>query len=723
MAKEFTYQSPVGISWGAVPDSPQIDLIRFPQEEEENRRWGNPPAFPTIGEFALAQWNHPLLPISLSLFRRVSKRRWEGLGAVFPAESGEKRLLRYIWPAGTDPIAGLRSVVEHEAKQGRGIPWPILAPIFLAAHLARRKFPRDFWQPLIFFFTLYYAPGPDPSQAYPPSLPLPASREIAECAARWNGKPDDLPLETYSRVRILWEAGRLAWLLSEQAAKFTPLSHLAGLWYLIAVSPPPPPPSPQQEWQIAPVDTPAGKLYPPLPLPSLPPEEDAAAAIGKTTKEEGKETAAIIAHAHIAVTALWYFSRVISSHPFPPAALDFFIPGRRISLPGPTAIEEIQPAAQVPENSLYLRELARALCREAQENAAYAPRGPFRIPIPRETIPWEWGIREVRLWVDSPERIFAAICAEPGPHPASLLVWKPGSTLTDALMVPSWAEETLELLLASIWHDLLVGGPNVMRGAEEPGKTAETGRKTTEERRISGRRSPRLLPQPRTITIWHGSRRPLEWGDKETRRIIRRRASFIRGHLRYIGPYADECRLCVLQALLGNAPLEDWKHRLNQARSRYDQAEEKWWNTLLSLAGEMRVRAGQPEMRRLDAARTVLQGISQSREFSTPLWQHRIKAALDALDRAEKKGTEETLAEFQEALDALRKAAAERARSEGVPPPVPGWTYVRAHTSAGTRKLPPAEQIVIPRSLRGLLSVYAALGVEKAEKTQTNMSK
>lgn len=658
-----SYTSPVGIGWGD-PAGPQVDVFSL----------GGPiPHVPGALDLAGAAWQ----PAPDELLAKLSggSKQWRGVVAAL--SEAERVVLRYAWPRAQDPLTGLRDLVEKERQEGKIVPWPIIAALYVALQARRAGLLVEQWGGVI--APLLVALGELPAGL----SPVPPSKELEAQAQVWDGHPAALPDNPYARARFVWEAGKAAWALDETTAakSLNPLATAAGVYLACSKWP----------WRVS--VGPAGAIQP----------------------AEGTVSNAVVA---------WIFSRVLQTVPGGPV-LDFLLPGRKVYPDGQAIIEEPVGVASGerpiphPENPAFLRALAQETVQEAEENAIYGPHGPFRVPVPEGTLLQSWDIREIRAWIET-EGIWAGLVVEGG-RVATVLHWRPGKTLAAALMVPTWAEAVLELALAALWHDLKVGGPVVFRerGAAAPAPAVRVGseRSSPDTRPQPRRKQPRTLPQPRRRqpyprSAWALGGQLYEWGTAEERELIRRRAGHVRGHPRYLSLYVSECQEAVLQAALLQAPREDWRERLVQARDRRDEEEAEWWEVLLNAAGDAQAR--RTERDQVEAVEAVLAGAR--RRLPSSRFQRWLQAGLRALEDAGRQGAEETLEQARQKVAALRQAARERAQREGAIPPVRGWTYVRGYVPDTTaeEELAPA-QVVRLHGLRGLLLVQATLSsAEKA---------
>lgn len=505
-----SYTSPLGIGWGD-PSGPQIDIISLR---------GQIPPVPDAPNLAGAAWKSA--PETLMGQLPGGSQRWRGIVALIAetesAVAGSAvAALRYAWPRNQDPLTGLRDLVEKERLEGTVVPWPVVAALFVALHARKSGQPPEQWGQAVAPFLVTFG-------ELPASLsPVPPAKEIEAQAHVWDGQPSALPDNPYARARFLWAAGQYAWELSEAVAATTlnPLAVAAGV-YLAARA---------QPWRV-----PLG-------------------AAGSIQAAEATVNNAI---------ALWFFSRVLRAQPLP-AAVDFLLPGRKV-LPNGTAPIEEPPALTsgdmtipLPENPAFLRALAQEMVEEAAAAGIYGPAGPFRVRVPQETMLSAWGIQEIRAWVEK-DGIWASLVVE-GSRVATVLHWQPGKLLGQSLMIPAWAEVALEVALAALWRDLRVGGPVVFRepGQAPPARIVAPSAEEAPPRLRSNKTQARSLPQPRLVQPyphipWSLSGRLLEWGSKEERDLIRRRAGHVRGHPRYLGLYVSECRGAVLKVLAGSAP-------------------------------------------------------------------------------------------------------------------------------------------------------------------------
>lgn len=653
-----SYTSPLGIGWGD-PAGPQIDVFSL---------GGRIPHVPDALCLAGAAWQSA--PEEMMAKLSGGGKQWRGVVAA-PSE-GERVVLRYAWPRAQDPFTGLRDLVEKQRREGKIVPWSIIAALYVALQARKSAQSPEQWGQAVAPFLLTFGELPAGLS------PVPPAKELEAQAHSWNGHPSALPDNPYARARFLWAAGQHAWELSEAVAATTlnPLATAAGVFLAAQAWP----------WRV--------KI----------------GAAGYLQPAEATVSNAIVT---------WFLACVLRAQPLP-AAVDFLLPGRKVLPNGTTPIEEPPSLGSgeliipLPENPAFLRALAQEMVEEAATAGIYGPAGPFRVRVPAETLLSAWGIEEIRAWVEK-EGIWAGLVVSGG-RVAAVLRWQPGQTLGDSLMAPTWAEAALEVALAALWRDLHVGGAQVFRerGAAAPARVVAPPDEQPPARPRA--RHARTLPQPRLVqpyprASWPLPGRLLEWGSDEERELIRRLASRVRGHPRYLGLYVSECRLSVLQVLAGSAPVDAWRERMRQARDRRDEEEAEWWTTLLNAAGDAAAQRTARDQEQVVEA--ILEGAS--RRCASSRLHRWLRAGLEAIAEVERHGVAEELSDAAEKARTLRQAARERAEREGALPPAVGWTYVRGYvpTGAAAEDAAAQAQVVRLRGLRGLLVVQATLGQEQ----------
>ena len=179
-----------------------------------------------------------------------------------------------------------------------------------------------------------------------------------------------------------------------------------------------------------------------------------------------------------------------------------------------------------PDDPGQLSQLVRALLEDADNNARYAPQGYFLCGIPNELpLRSKDGITRLGMVVEAePRRIW--LRAFRGDQGSTIMKWEPDG----GVLGNSW----LNAVMAAIWRDLRVGGDkgfpsDKKRMASRRHRTAIT---NDGERKTARRSTTARMSLPRTQAIVLGGSRM--WGTDEDREVIRRRRHFVAGHMRIL---------------------------------------------------------------------------------------------------------------------------------------------------------------------------------------------
>lgn len=205
----------------------------------------------------------------------------------------------------------------------------------------------------------------------------------------------------------------------------------------------------------------------------------------------------------------------------PPDALTFLLGGR---LPWFTPDDDARLRRLAGRVDLELaRGITVGLLAEARDRAAYAPAGAFTVALPSEH-PLAQVAPRLRVWLTA-DRLW---CAPEGRESTLGLVhWRPDRPWLSAGPGGSLAP-LLEPLLAALWHDLHVAGPEVLPEARPPRAVPPA-----PPREIS---TPKPMAETRGLTLPAARHVHLAgtraWGEAAERERIRRQAHGVRGHLR-----------------------------------------------------------------------------------------------------------------------------------------------------------------------------------------------
>ena len=164
-----------------------------------------------------------------------------------------------------------------------------------------------------------------------------------------------------------------------------------------------------------------------------------------------------------------------------------------------------------------LRALKVRLLEEAAE-PRYAPEGGVILLLPRE-LENLLGADRVFVYADG-RGLWAAPASGPGGRPALCCRWEPDAPFT-AFLLPE--DPLQELVLAALWHDLRVGGPQAFR-------RPAAGQPLRPPAEPEGSPAPRPVLLPRTRWVFEPGEERL-WGSYAEWSHARR-AHGVRGHLR-----------------------------------------------------------------------------------------------------------------------------------------------------------------------------------------------
>jgi len=468
-----------GPSLGITAEDPNFDIRELATE----RRIAHAASQP-VDWLALADLRRVLPPAQANAFRL---NRLHGVISA-PSQAtppAERFSLIFTHPRGVDALQALYRVEELEGR----LPHPLVAAVLAALHSRRLPCPA----PGLF--------GAAAAAVRPPTTE-PAGRrnrqELEELAARAlatlaaGGAPTDLavPASAVDAARLWLIVARRLW---DPVAR-RPLVTL--LWELSG------------------------------PHLSEPARLAAQLATGWLDLQGLRETTVsgvplALPPWPVASLSFWLQVLALEAAAAPPAALPFLLGGRL-------------PLFPPEENSRLLRlvrgadaDLARgitaALLAETQAHAAYAPAGAFTVALPAEHPLAELAPR-LRVWLTSD----CLWCAPEGRQGAlGLLHWQPDRPWYSARASDPLAS-LLEPLLAALWHDLHVAGPEVLPEVRPP--RSARGAAPQAARPAPAAAGPRGLTLPAARQVHVAGLRG--WGTAEERERIRRQAHGVRGHLR-----------------------------------------------------------------------------------------------------------------------------------------------------------------------------------------------
>jgi hypothetical protein len=171
-----------------------------------------------------------------------------------------------------------------------------------------------------------------------------------------------------------------------------------------------------------------------------------------------------------------------------------------------------------PDSLDLLHGLANSLLREAQQQQAYIPFGAFSVDLPADLAIARAGVSSLRVFAGAQELWVRLV----NPNGGAVVRWRPDHRGGSIMLLPAVAA-WLDVTLAALWHDLVVAGEIAV--PERSRAKAQGPVRPAGDRRASSVRS---LPGPRRLRL-SGKR---EWGSREEREKISRRAHGVRGHLR-----------------------------------------------------------------------------------------------------------------------------------------------------------------------------------------------
>lgn len=165
--------------------------------------------------------------------------------------------------------------------------------------------------------------------------------------------------------------------------------------------------------------------------------------------------------------------------------------------------------------------LAASLIREADEHAAFAPFGTFRLRVPDELIVLrEAGIAAFTIAAD-PVGLWVRVH---GAEDGGIFRWTPLRGVEQLIIMRGYAA-WLNLALAALWHDLRVAGEESIVPREKAQQRSTGARSETAARPAQKSEAMRVLPS------FHVTGRR-EWSTAVERAAIARRVHGVRGHLR-----------------------------------------------------------------------------------------------------------------------------------------------------------------------------------------------
>jgi len=672
---QASYSSPLGISWGDIPNGPQIDMGSLS---------GGIADLPDPSEIAYARWS-VCPPDLLATLRTMTKKAWRGILALVPPG----KLFRYVWPKDGDPLTGLRQVVAVEQQHDRVVPWNLVAAFYAAAQCLHAQLPPDEWGRVVVPFI-----GPTYLLELAPEIsPLLAGKEVERMVRTWRATESGFPGNPYDRSRFCWTLGRLAWETPPTVPTTVLTASMAAAYCARQRGP----------WKVA--------------LPG----------------SGSVRTADATTNSAIALWHMWASLQQSPQHRPTAEIVDHLLPGRLAEPPGDAIIEEgaavVVGEVPVPEPSdpAWVRGLTWTMLEEARDQAIYAPTGPLRLPVRPRTLLWAWGLREIRVWAE-PAGLWVALTVEGG-RVTQIFWWEPEFDFLQqhCVWVPHWTKDALEAWCASLWRDLRVEGPPAF-----PEEKPAPAPRATPHPRTRTQTTPRLdLPRARgPAQAWNlrGQRR--QWGHRADHAIAQRQAHASTPHRRVV-LYAAECRAVALLAAwpdlaklapagpaLARQRLTEWAMRRQQALLRHqkwglvrDREEAVWWEVMLRAAQtvlqalEKEPALALPERCQvvdtvLAQAQDIHPATADRHEDAHTWWQR----GRQALAEAEDEGVEEVLAAALSQLERQREEALARAVECNLPPPVAGYTIVNPPPPAGQVRREPR----VVRA-RGLLTLYAAL--------------
>jgi len=205
----------------------------------------------------------------------------------------------------------------------------------------------------------------------------------------------------------------------------------------------------------------------------------------------------------------------------PPDALTFLLGGR---LPWFTPEDDARLRCLAGRVDLELaRGITVGLLAEARDRAAYAPAGAFTLAPPAEH-PLAQVAPRLRVWLTA-DRLW---CAPEGRESTLGLVhWRPDRPWLGASPGGPLAP-LLEPLLAALWHDLHVAGPEVLPEIRPSRPVPPAAPREANISTASPAPHSLTLPAARHVHV-AGTR---AWGEAAERERILRQAHGVRGHLR-----------------------------------------------------------------------------------------------------------------------------------------------------------------------------------------------
>lgn len=187
----------------------------------------------------------------------------------------------------------------------------------------------------------------------------------------------------------------------------------------------------------------------------------------------------------------------------------------------------------------YVLDLADEILKQAERDRRYSPEGVFRLAVPDGT-----GIdaEDVRIWL-APGGMWVLPSSDSG-----LFWWSPSFGL-DRCWLPPFALSSDKVVLwhaflSALWHDLLVGGDEVLvKGDASRAQLAEQESDDEEDKKRSRRRrrsAAKFIAPPRNPLRLPGKRVIYDgyrvWGTDEERERIKRCVHQVRGHPRKLRP-------------------------------------------------------------------------------------------------------------------------------------------------------------------------------------------
>ena len=200
----------------------------------------------------------------------------------------------------------------------------------------------------------------------------------------------------------------------------------------------------------------------------------------------------------------------------------------------------VTPKTRLPADGLYA--LIEALIDDGQENAHYIPYGTFAVMLPQDVLDAQINSQNVmtglRIYVtpEKPDTVWFRMAFGDRLEPKGLILKWVARTGENTPNDRNLSNDVtwLSAILAAIWRDLRVAGPDALSTAK--GKQPKSGRSSRRRRSSHIAKTPvRTLPRRRHDRGYEisGVR---EWGTPEARERARRRAHYVSGFIRRL-PY------------------------------------------------------------------------------------------------------------------------------------------------------------------------------------------